>query len=102
MNGIINFFKPKGMTSHDAVSFFRRLLGIKKIGHTGTLDPNATGVLPICVGKSTRVSEYFNEMDKEYVGELTLGMSTDTQDMDGKVLEISHKKVSEKQIIDSF
>lgn len=102
MNGIINFFKPKGMTSHDAVNFFRRLLGIKKIGHTGTLDPNATGVLPICIGKATRVSEYFNEMDKEYVGELTLGMKTDTQDMDGKVIEVSHNKVIEGQIINSF
>lgn len=102
MNGIINFFKPKGMTSHDAVNFFRRLLGIKKIGHTGTLDPNATGVLPICIGKATRVSEYFNEMDKEYIGELTLGMKTDTQDMDGKVIEVSHNKVIDGQIIDSF
>lgn len=102
MNGIINFFKPKGMTSHDAVSFFRRLLGVKRIGHTGTLDPNATGVLPICIGKATRVSEYFNEMDKEYIGELTLGMSTDTQDIDGKVLETSNKKVNEENIIESF
>lgn len=102
MNGIINFFKPRGMTSHDAVSFFRRLLGTKKIGHTGTLDPNATGVLPICVGKATRVSEYFNEMDKEYVGELTLGMSTDTQDMDGKVLKFSNQMVTEENIMDSF
>lgn len=102
MKGIINFFKPKGMTSHDAVSFFRRLLGIKRIGHTGTLDPNATGVLPICIGKATRVSEYFNEMDKEYVGELTLGMMTDTQDIDGRVLKHSHKKVEGKDIINSF
>lgn len=102
MKGIINFFKPKGMTSHDAVNFFRKLLGTKRIGHTGTLDPNATGVLPICIGKATRVSEYFNEMDKEYIGELTLGMKTDTQDIDGKVMEVSHNKVSEDQIIDSF
>jgi len=102
MNGIINFFKPRGMTSHDAVSFFRKLLGIKKIGHSGTLDPNATGVLPICIGKATRVSEYFNEMDKEYIGELTLGIRTDTQDMDGKVIDTSHSKVTEKEIINSF
>ena len=101
MNGIINFFKPRGMTSHDAVSFFRRLLGIKKIGHSGTLDPNATGVLPICIGKATRVSEYFNEMDKEYIGELTLGMRTDTQDIDGKVLEVSHRKVTADEIENS-
>lgn len=102
MNGIINFFKPRGMTSHDAVNFFRRLLNIKKIGHSGTLDPNATGVLPICIGRATRVSEYFNEMDKVYIGELTLGMRTDTQDIDGKTLEISKKRVSQEEIYFSF
>lgn len=102
MNGIINFFKPRGMTSHDAVNLFRKLLDIKRIGHSGTLDPNATGVLPICIGKATRVSEYFNEMDKEYIGELTLGMSTDTQDIDGQVLKTSNTRVTEKQIIESF
>lgn len=84
MNGIINFYKPKGITSHGAVSFFRKLLNIKRIGHTGTLDPNAEGVLPICIGKATRVSEYLLTEDKEYRGELTLGKSTDTQDGDGE------------------
>ena len=84
MNGIINLFKPKGITSHDAVNSMRKILGIKRIGHTGTLDPNAFGVLPLCIGKATRVSEYLLNIDKEYVAELTLGKATDTQDIDGK------------------
>ena len=102
MDGVINFFKPRGMTSHDAVYFFRRLLKTKKVGHTGTLDPNATGVLPICIGKGTRISEYLLEVDKEYIGELTLGISTDTQDGDGVVINSSDKKVSEDDINHSF
>ncbi|NLY47120.1 MAG: tRNA pseudouridine(55) synthase TruB [Tissierella sp.] len=102
MNGIINFNKPKGMTSHDAVYYFRRLLKMKKIGHTGTLDPDATGVLPICIGKGTRVSEYLLNADKEYVGCLTLGSETDTQDSSGKVLFSSDLRVREEDIINSF
>lgn len=102
MNGIINFNKPKGMTSHDAVYYFRRLLGIKKIGHTGTLDPDATGVLPICIGKGTRVSEYLLNADKEYIGCLTLGTETDTQDSSGKTLFSSDLEVKEEDIINSF
>lgn len=102
MKGIINFYKPKGMTSHGAVSFFRKLLNIKRIGHTGTLDPNAEGVLPICIGKATRVSEYLLTADKEYLGELTLGRATDTQDGDGETTHISSKKVTEEEIRNSF
>ena len=102
MDGIINFFKPRGMTSHDAVYFFRKLFNIKKVGHTGTLDPNATGVLPICIGKATRISEYLLGMDKEYIGELTLGASTDTQDSDGIVINSSEKEVSKENIINIF
>lgn len=102
MDGVINFFKPRGMTSHDAVYFFRRLLNTKKIGHTGTLDPNATGVLPICIGKGTRVSEYLLGVDKEYIGEITLGASTDTQDGDGKILSSSNKLVSEDDVFSTF
>ena len=98
MNGVINLFKPRGMTSHDAVSHLRKILKIKKIGHIGTLDPNATGVLPLCIGKATRIVEYLVDLDKEYVGELTLGIRTDTQDMDGKVISTSEKKVDENQI----
>lgn len=102
MDGVINFFKPRGMTSHDAVYFFRRLLNTKKIGHTGTLDPNATGVLPICIGKGTRISEYLLGVDKEYIGEITLGYATDTQDGDGRVINSSEKIVSEDEINISF
>lgn len=102
MNGIINFHKPKGMTSHDAVYYFRRLLKIKKVGHTGTLDPDATGVLPICIGKGTRVSEYLLNADKEYIGCLTLGSETDTQDSSGSVILSSDLSVDEEDIINSF
>lgn len=105
MDGIINFFKPAGMTSHDAVSYFRKLLGIKKVGHTGTLDPMATGVLPICIGKATKVSQYLLEVDKEYIAEITLGASTDTQDSTGKIIQSSSKEVSSNEIervFDSF
>jgi len=102
MDGVINFFKPKGMTSHDAVYLFRRLLKTKKVGHTGTLDPNATGVLPICIGKGTRISEYLLNVDKEYIGELTLGSATDTQDNDGKIILSSDKVFSEEEIYDAF
>lgn len=98
MDGIINFFKPKGMTSHDAVSYFRKLYKTKKVGHTGTLDPMATGVLPICVGKATRVSEYLLNVGKEYIGELTLGTETDTQDKEGKVINFSNKEVDAETI----
>ena len=99
---LLAFYKPKGMTSHDAVYYFRRLLKMKKIGHTGTLDPDARGVLPICIGKGTRVSEYLLNADKEYVGELTLGSETDTQDSSGEIINSSTIIVSEKDIINSF
>lgn len=102
MNGIINFNKPKGMTSHDAVYYFRRLLKMKKIGHTGTLDPDATGVLPICIGKGTRVSEYLLNADKAYIGELTLGRETDTQDSSGEVILSSNLRVTEDDIVSTF
>ncbi len=102
MDGIVNFYKPEGMTSHDAVNFFRKLLNIRRIGHTGTLDPNAKGVLPICIGKATRISEYILEADKEYIGVLVLGCETDTQDSDGRILNSSDKIVDRDSIIESF
>lgn len=98
MNGIINVFKPKDMTSHDVVNILRRITGIKRIGHTGTLDPMATGVLPICIGKATRVSEYLLNLDKEYIADLTLGSQTDTLDMEGEVINTSDKEVSRERI----
>ena len=86
MNGFINFLKPPGMTSHDAVSFIRKQLKVKKAGHTGTLDPGVAGVLPICVGKATRLAEYLLARPKSYRAEITLGVATDTQDAYGRVL----------------
>ena len=86
-NGIINVYKPQNMTSHDVVAIMRGVLKTKRIGHTGTLDPMATGVLPVCIGKATRIMDYL-EMDiKEYVCSLKLGMVTDTEDIWGEVLE---------------
>ncbi len=86
MDGLINVLKPPGMTSHDVVAFLRRLFGIQRIGHTGTLDPGASGVLPVCVGRGTRVAEFLLGKDKEYRGEMVLGIHTDTHDAGGSVL----------------
>ncbi|HHP51411.1 MAG TPA: tRNA pseudouridine(55) synthase TruB [Moorella mulderi] len=86
MMGFINVLKPPGMTSHDVVDFLRRCLGIKKIGHGGTLDPLAAGVLPLGVGKATRLLEYVQEGDKAYRAEFILGLKTDTQDLSGEIL----------------
>ncbi|MBT3318690.1 MAG: tRNA pseudouridine(55) synthase TruB [Clostridia bacterium] len=86
MNGIINFLKPPGMSSNGAVVFLRGLLGCKT-GHAGTLDPGACGVLPICVGKATRISSYMMGHEKEYIAELTFGIKTDTGDSYGEVTE---------------
>lgn len=102
MDGIINIFKPKGITSHDVIKELRKHLNIKKIGHTGTLDPNATGVLPVCLGKGTRISEYLLNVEKEYIAELTLGLATDTQDSEGKILNYSNKEVSIQDIYRAF
>lgn len=86
MEGIINLLKPAGMTSHDAVSFLRHLLGERHIGHTGTLDPMAVGVLPLCVGNTARLIEYMDGDQKAYRCEFLLGLETDTLDVWGKVL----------------
>lgn len=102
MNGIINVFKPKGVTSHGVVSRLRKILNMKRIGHTGTLDPNVTGVLPICIGKATRVSEYLLDSDKEYIGELRLGIKTDSQDSDGLVLDRRPVNVTREEIYQVF
>ncbi|MCT4507951.1 MAG: tRNA pseudouridine(55) synthase TruB [Tepidibacter sp.] len=87
MNGILNILKPTGMTSHDVVSRVRRIANMKKVGHTGTLDPNASGVLPICLGKATKIAELILNKEKTYIGELTLGIQTDTYDSFGKVIQ---------------
>lgn len=99
MNGIIVIDKPKGRTSHDMVYFIRRMTGIKKVGHTGTLDPDATGVLPLCIGNGTKVSDMLLESDKCYRAELILGKTTDTQDLSGNVLEEKEVNLSEEEIV---
>lgn len=86
LNGIINVYKPKGITSHDVVYRLRRILNIKKIGHTGTLDPAAEGVLPMCIGRATKTADMLTAADKEYLAEVTLGSATDTQDAEGNVI----------------
>lgn len=87
MNGIINVLKPPGMTSQNVISFMRRTVGIKKIGHSGTLDPYAAGVLPVFIGKATRVVEYAMEGRKEYIGEICFGVETDTLDAQGRIVD---------------
>ncbi|MDM8220553.1 tRNA pseudouridine(55) synthase TruB [Limosilactobacillus mucosae] len=86
MDGIIPLYKERGMTSFDCVSRLRRILHTKKIGHSGTLDPNVDGVLPICVGQATKVVEFLMASGKQYVGELLVGEATTTQDLDGEVV----------------
>ena len=95
--GILNINKPQNMTSHDVVSVMRRTLGIKKIGHTGTLDPMATGVLPICIGRSTRIMEYLDLDMKQYRCTMVLGVVTDTQDVWGQTLERFPSRRGESQ-----
>lgn len=89
MDGIILLDKPAGMTSHDCVGKVRRLLKTKKVGHTGTLDPSVTGVLPICIGRATKLSQFLTAEVKEYLGEVTIGVSTTTEDGDGEIVETS-------------
>ena len=100
MNGLLIINKPKGYTSHDVVNVLRKKLNTKKIGHTGTLDPNATGVLPILVGTATKISKYLIEHEKTYIATLELGKKTDTGDAEGKVIEedTNIKDISKEEI----
>lgn len=98
INGVINVCKEAGYTSHDVVAKLRGILHQKKIGHTGTLDPDATGVLPVCLGKGTRLCDMLTDHDKVYETVLHLGITTDTQDMSGKVLEEREVLVSPEQV----
>lgn len=98
MNGIIIIDKPKGKTSHDMVSLMRRLTKIRRIGHTGTLDPMATGVLPICIGCATKAADMLTLSDKCYRAEMILGKTTSTLDAEGEVLEEHEVNVTESEI----
>ena len=103
MDGVLNIDKPRGITSHDVVQRVRRILRIKKVGHTGTLDPEATGVLPVLVGKATKISRFLINSDKEYIATMMLGIKTDTGDSKGRVIsEASGPFPSEKEIRSVF
>ncbi len=103
MDGVLNIDKPRGITSHDVVKRVRRILRIKKVGHTGTLDPEATGVLPVLVGKATKISRFLINSDKEYIATMMLGIKTDTGDSKGRVIsEASGPFPSEREIRSVF
>ncbi|WP_340082123.1 tRNA pseudouridine(55) synthase TruB [Terribacillus sp. FSL K6-0262] len=93
LDGILALWKPKGMTSHDCVFKARKILQTKKIGHTGTLDPDVEGVLPLCIGQATKIVPYLTDTSKTYVAEVTLGTATETEDKSGAVIE-------EKQVME--
>ncbi len=104
-SGILIINKDMNMTSHDCVNIVRRALKVKRVGHTGTLDPMATGVLPICVGKATKIADYISLGDKEYIAEFKLGIKTDTLDITGEVKNTSDKECTEEELreaINSF
>lgn len=104
-SGIINVYKEKGFTSFDVVAKLRGILKTKKIGHTGTLDPDAEGVLPVCIGRATKVCDLLTDKDKVYEAVLLLGVETDTQDISGQVLErlpVESSEETVKKAIDSF
>lgn len=99
MNGIINVYKEKGFTSFDVVAKLRGILKQKKIGHTGTLDPDAVGVLPVCLGSATKLCDLLTDKTKEYVAEFVLGKETDTQDITGVVLNEKKVNCTQEEII---
>ena len=108
MNGVLNLNKPDGYTSFDCVAILRRLTGERKIGHTGTLDPQATGVLPVCIGKATRLLEFMDSAPKTYVCGCTLGLETDTQDIWGSVKSDRRSEIASltrenvEKVLDTF
>lgn len=100
MDGVLIINKPKGFTSHDVVNVLRKTLNTKKVGHTGTLDPNATGVLPILVGTATKISKYLIEHDKTYIATIKLGEKTETGDNEGHIIEqdLNFQNISSEQV----
>jgi tRNA pseudouridine55 synthase len=100
MHGVLVIDKPKGPTSFDVVRQVRRALGVKKAGHTGTLDPMATGVLPVCVGEATRIAQFLSDGDKEYSATLRLGQETDTLDAEGTVTRVSVVPPVDAQVLE--
>lgn len=102
INGIINVYKEKGFTSFDVVAIMRGIAGQKKVGHTGTLDPDAEGVLPVCLGNATKLCDMLTDKKKEYVATFLLGVKTDTLDISGKELERKEPSVSKEELIASI
>ena len=102
MNGILVVNKSKGVTSRDVVNSVCKILNTKKIGHTGTLDPIATGVLVLCIGKATKLVEILTNDDKEYIATVKLGILTDTLDMDGKILKEEKVYVTKEKLINAL
>lgn len=100
--GILNIHKPAGITSHDVVNAIRRLVGIRKIGHAGTLDPMATGVLVLCLGRATRLSEYLAASEKAYLATVRFGIETDTFDADGVTVSSSPATLQRAQVLDEL
>ncbi len=100
VTGILNVYKPKGITSHNVVSFVRKQLNMKRIGHTGTLDPAATGVLPVLLGNATKLSDLIMADEKKYTARVVLGIVTDTDDTTGEVVEKREVSVTEEQLLD--
>lgn len=98
LDGIFNIYKQKGFTSHDVVAVVRKIIQQKKVGHTGTLDPDAEGVLPICVGKGTKLADYIMEGNKRYRAVVTLGLTTTTEDSSGEILEKKEFVFEEQKI----
>lgn len=101
-NGVLNVYKPMGYTSRDVVNIVKKIYKLKKVGHAGTLDPNVTGVLPICIGSSTKLVEYIQSMGKSYVGEMTLGINTDTLDIWGKVISSKEIIFDKKEFLEKI
>ncbi len=105
MDGIVNIWKPQGLTSHDVVARVRRAAGTRRVGHTGTLDPMAEGVLPICIGKATHAVDYVVAAQKTYICSMRLGETTDTEDSTGNILETKPVTCTEqdvKRVLQSF
>ena len=101
MDGIINIYKEKGFTSHDVVAVVRKTINQKKVGHTGTLDPDAVGVLPVCVGKATKLADYIMNSGKTYEAEITLGAQTTTQDASGEIISRTDFVFDENKITEA-
>ena len=104
MDGILPLWKERGLTSHDCVFKLRKILKLKKIGHTGTLDPEVEGVLPICIGQATRIAEYLTDAGKTYEAIVAIGKSTTTEDSEGETVEedSTYKRISREQILQAL